>query len=224
MLMTNSIIRCSFLPLPRRLGHGFCRRVEASSSQWTRVRYFRSTAVSWTDKRQEAATSCIKNQAAQAKNGCAHTSQNLYESCFWMDRTTWIQAATNTTRCLVGCSVGDLSMLFITQSYGFSMSASMILSMASGITTSFALETFWLKTFNNMSLHKAAETAFGMSLISMLSMEAAENLVDLALTGGQFVPSEPWWWGALAMSLSAGFVTPLPYNYYMLRKYGKSCH
>jgi hypothetical protein len=31
-------------------------------------------------------------------------------------------------------------------------------------------------------------------------------------------------WLALPPALLAGFLCPLPYNYYMLRKYGQSCH
>jgi hypothetical protein len=180
-------------------------------------RSYKATAKNWNNKSCDKESSCSK----KVETGGGYNND---QQPFWTDRMTWIQAATNTTRCLVGCSVGDLSMLFITQSYGFSMPTSMALSMTSGLTTSFALETFWLKTFNKMSLNKAAETAFNMSMISMLSMEAAENIVDLSLTGGQFAPTEPWWWVALAASLGAGFVTPLPYNYYMIRKYGKSCH
>jgi hypothetical protein len=36
-----------------------------------------------------------------------------------------------------------------------------------------------------------------MSFISMLSMELAENVVDITITGGQFIPSEPLFWLAL---------------------------
>jgi hypothetical protein len=37
-------------------------------------------------------------------------------------------------------------------------------------------------------------------------------------------PSEPFFWIALAISLLAGFLVPLPYNYFKLRKYNKACH
>ena len=35
---------------------------------------------------------------------------------FWGDSSVWQRAATNTTRCLVGCSLGDFSALFFLQS------------------------------------------------------------------------------------------------------------
>lgn len=70
----------------------------------------------------------------------------------------------------------------------------------------------------------AAKTAAGMSTISMVTMEAAENAVDFHLTGGMVQFDAPAFWGAAILSVAAGFLTPLPYNYVRLRKYGKACH
>jgi hypothetical protein len=52
----------------------------------------------------------------------------------------------------------------------------------------------------------------------MISMELAMNTVDVILAGGVLV----WW--VIPIMLFAGFITPLPYNYYRLKKYGISCH
>jgi hypothetical protein len=70
----------------------------------------------------------------------------------------------------------------------------------------------------------AAKTAAGMSSISMITMELAENAVDYHLTGGLVQLDSPAFWGAAVLSVSAGFLTPLPYNYVRLRRYGKACH
>ena len=70
-----------------------------------------------------------------------------------------------------------------------------------------------------MVLSEAFKVAIGMSLISMLGMEAAMNLVDFLLTGGAMLT---WW--VIPIMLIAGFVTPWPYNYWRLKKYGKACH
>ena len=70
-----------------------------------------------------------------------------------------------------------------------------------------------------MELKNAFKTAIGMSLVSMISMEAAMNLVDVLLTGGAMLT---WW--VIPFMLIAGFITPLPYNYFRLKKYGKACH
>ncbi|KFY26832.1 hypothetical protein V493_03847 [Pseudogymnoascus sp. VKM F-4281 (FW-2241)] len=101
----------------------------------------------------------------------------------------------------------------------------MAISMASGVTTSLLLETALLRLGRDqLGWMVAAKTAAGMSLISMVSMELAENLVDYHLTGGVIQLDSPQFWGAAIVSIAAGFLTPLPYNYHRLRKYGKACH
>lgn len=93
----------------------------------------------------------------------------------------------------------------------------MALAMVNGLLTSIALETVILS--RQMALTLALKTALGMSLISMLAMEAAMNLVDLAVTGGaQLSPV------AIPLMLIAGFLAPLPYNYWRLKALGKACH
>jgi hypothetical protein len=65
----------------------------------------------------------------------------------------------------------------------------------------------------------AFKTSIGMSLVSMVSMEAAMNLIDFILTGGAILT---WW--VIPFMLFAGFITPLPYNYWRLKALGKACH
>tara|TARA_B100001167_G_C16747743_1_gene294424 strand:+ start:378 stop:659 length:282 start_codon:yes stop_codon:yes gene_type:complete len=93
----------------------------------------------------------------------------------------------------------------------------MILAIINGLITSIMLETFILS--RQMKLKEAFQTAIGMSLVSMISMEAAMNIVDVLLTGGAMLT---WW--VMPIMLIAGFITPLPYNYFRLKKYGKACH
>ena len=45
------------------------------------------------------------------------------------------------------------------------------------------------------------------------------NLVDVVLTGGAVLT---WW--VVPLMLVAGYVTPLPYNYWRLKAHGKACH
>ena len=93
----------------------------------------------------------------------------------------------------------------------------MSLAIVNGLITSIALETLILT--RQMTLRAAFKTAIGMSLISMVSMEAAMNLVDVVLTGGAVLT---WW--VVPLMLVAGYVTPLPYNYWRLKAQGKACH
>ena len=93
----------------------------------------------------------------------------------------------------------------------------MMLAMFNGIMTSIALETIILSA--QMALKEAFRVAIGMSLISMISMEATMNIVDVLLTGGATLT---WW--VIPPMLIAGFLTPWPYNYWRLKKYGVACH
>ena len=93
----------------------------------------------------------------------------------------------------------------------------MILAIINGLLTSIILETFILS--RQMEFILALKTALGMSLISMISMEVAMNIVDVVITGGAILN-----WKVVPIMLLAGFVTPLPYNYWRLKVLGKACH
>ena len=71
----------------------------------------------------------------------------------------------------------------------------------------------------NLDFSKAFKTAMGMSFISMISMEVAMNLTDYYLTGGAILT---WW--VIPIMLLVGFLTPWPYNYWRLKKFGIACH
>ena len=141
----------------------------------------------------------------------------------WKDGPLWRQSAHNTKWCLIGCSIGDFGTIAAFQfipyldALGWSTMSIMLLAMFNGIMTSIALETAIL--MKQMSLREAFRVAIGMSLISMLGMEAAMNLTDLLLTGGAMLT---WW--VVPIMLIVGFLTPWPYNYWRLKKYGKACH
>ena len=93
----------------------------------------------------------------------------------------------------------------------------MLLAIINGILTSILLETVILA--RQMPLNLALKTAAGMSLISMVAMEAAMNLVDVAITGGAKLTLF-----VVPIMLLAGFLAPLPYNYWRLKALGKACH
>tara|TARA_B100001173_G_C15520156_1_gene350945 strand:- start:190 stop:483 length:294 start_codon:yes stop_codon:yes gene_type:complete len=94
----------------------------------------------------------------------------------------------------------------------------MILAIINGLITSIILETFILMR-QKISFVNALKTALGMSLISMISMEITMNLTDYILTGGAILT---WW--VVPIMLIVGFLTPWPYNYWRLKKFGINCH
>ena len=100
----------------------------------------------------------------------------------------------------------------------------MILAIIAGLMTSIALETVILKVREKFNWSFALKTAFGMSFISMVGMEIAMNTTDFVITGGKAAFEDPMYWAALLIALIAGFLAPLPYNYYKLKKFDKACH
>ena len=142
------------------------------------------------------------------------------ETFHWSCKHTWSRSAKNTSWCLVGCSIGDFGTILFFQltQISFSVLAIMTLAIINGIITSIILETIILIK-QNFTFKNALKTAVGMSLISMISMEAAMNLTDYLLTGGAMLT---WW--VIPIMLIAGFVTPWPYNYWRLKKFNQACH
>ena len=135
-----------------------------------------------------------------------------------------LRSAKNTLGCLVGCAIGDLGAIFLFQNH-FAPEAipkslwTMVwaVAMTSGIVTSIILETFIL--WKQMGPKEAFRTAVGMSMISMILMEAAMNLADYGMMGEPKITL-----AILPVTLGAGFLAAWPYNYWRLKKHGKCCH
>jgi hypothetical protein len=138
----------------------------------------------------------------------------------WSDRQIWKTSAKNTFWCLLGCAIGDLGTILFFQLtlIPFPLIAIMILAIINGLITSIILETVILIR-QNFPINEALKTALGMSLISMISMEIMMNLTDYLLTGGAILT---WW--VVPIMLVVGFLTPWPYNYWRLKKFGLICH
>ena len=137
----------------------------------------------------------------------------------WRCKNTWKRARINTLWCLLGCSIGDFGTIFYFQNIDHNWETAEIMGLAiiNGLLTSIILETIIL--LKQMSFKVALKTALGMSFISMLGMELSMNLTDWILTGGALLT---WW--VVPIMLISGFLTPLPYNYWRLKKYNVSCH
>ena len=138
----------------------------------------------------------------------------------WYCKHTWKKSAKNTFWCLLGCAIGDFGTILFFQltEIPFPLVGIMILAIINGLITSIILETIILIK-QGFSFYGALKTASGMSLISMLSMEIMMNYTDYLLTGGAILN---WW--VVPIMLIVGFLTPWPYNYWRLKKFGINCH
>jgi len=145
----------------------------------------------------------------------------------WSDSSVWRISANNTKWCLIGCSIGEFGTLAAYEYFGvhhqFHWDPIIVLlfclPLINGLITSVMLETFILIR-GQMDFNNAIRTALGMSFISMLMMEIAMETTDLIFTGGKLGMNPI----AIPFMLIVGFITPWPYNYWRLKKYGEACH
>jgi len=135
-----------------------------------------------------------------------------------------VRSAKNTSWYLFGCAIGDLGVIWLFQNRYDPLPIpqelwTMVwgLAMTAGICTSVALETFIL--WRQLGPIEALRTAIGMSMVSMLLMEAAMNLADYGMMGAPAITLS-----VLPVTLGAGFLAAWPYNYWRLKKFGKCCH
>jgi len=163
--------------------------------------------------------------AAAPSSGAATGADSDFH---WSDRGLWKQSAHNTKWCLIGCSIGEFGTLAAYSVFGIGALVAtgsglyyllLLLPLINGLITSVMLETVILVR-GQMDLGNALRTALGMSFISMLMMEIAMEITDLLFTGGVLGMNPV----AIPLMLVVGFLTPWPYNYWRLKKYGMSCH
>jgi cation transport ATPase len=166
-------------------------------------------------------TSCTMHAAPAAKELTPPKGEG-----FWRDVKVWRRAGFNTLNCLIGCSIGDFAMIIYLQVYhpGTPMWLQMMLAIIAGLITSIALETTILHLREKLVWKAALQMALSMSLISMVGMEVVMNTTDFMITGGKAQLSSMAYWLAFLPAALAGFLAPLPYNYYQLKKHNKACH
>lgn len=78
-----------------------------------------------------------RDQASSASTGCGPASAmrqqlpSAWKMDFWTCRSTWKRAGLNTLRCLVGCSIGDFSVLWMFQTYYLDLGMGTIMAASS---------------------------------------------------------------------------------------------
>lgn len=84
---------------------------QISSTTICSTRLFQSSRIRSTDSNKQGTKCCNKKAATKEK-----PVQSIMSSEFWSSRLTWARASINTTRCLIGCTTGDFSAMWIMQS------------------------------------------------------------------------------------------------------------
>jgi copper chaperone CopZ len=168
----------------------------------------------------------VSKAGFQVKQTLQNHPKNHFISPFWLDNAVWKRAIFNTLNCLIGCSLGDFGMIIYLQAshQHLHIWVTMSLAIVAGLCSSILLETAILRYREKLTWKQGFQIALGMSLISMIAMEIAMNITDLLITGGKADFHSTTYWAAFGVALVAGFIAPLPYNYFKLKKYNKACH
>lgn len=148
------------------------------------------------------------------------------KSGFWSDKKVWKRSALNTLSCLIGCLIGDFAMIIYLQVYhpATPMWLQMGLAVLAGLITSILFESVLLRIREKLTWKLALKMAVSMSFLSIIAMEVVMNTTDFMITGGKAQIDTIGYWLAFIPAALAGFLTPLPYNYYQLKKHNRSHH
>jgi hypothetical protein len=132
-----------------------------------------------------------------------------------MDKATRtaIQA---TAHCLIGCGIGEVLGMVITNAphrkAGWSIAASVLLAFVFG----YAL-TIWSLRRNGVELRRALRLALASDTVSITSMEITDNLVLLLIPAALVAPiSASMFWIGLAISLTVAFAVTVPVNRWLI--------
>lgn len=127
-------------------------------------------------------------------------------------------AISATLHCLTGCGIGEVLGLVIGTSLGFSNTATTLLAVTLAFVFGFGLSTLPLVKVGvrftaALSIVAVADT------LSIATMELVDNAVMYLIPGAMHASiTDPLFWGAMALALTAAFFAALPVNIHLLKK------
>lgn len=165
-----------------------------------------------------------------------------------LDNSLLKRAAGSTILCLGSCIIGNWGVLALLQvkkqpemehnmpmpdSHYMGMISTIVLAMFVGLLICTFLVAVFLKYQTQQTWKDAIKLSLNMSFISMVLMMITEYVVRFILQPGadimSIIHSLDYFKDNKAAlisitALSASYLAALFYNYYRLKKYGKSCH
>lgn len=121
-----------------------------------------------------------------------------------------------TTHCLIGCGIGEVVGMVITNSAHRKAGWSIVVSVALAFVFGYAL-TIWSLVRSGVELRRALRIALASDTVSITSMEITDNLVLLLFPAFLMAPiSDPLFWIGLASSLAVAFVVTVPVNRWLI--------
>jgi Domain of unknown function (DUF4396) len=121
-------------------------------------------------------------------------------------------AISATLHCLTGCAIGEVLGLVLATWWGWGNLPSILLAAVLAFFFGYSL-TLWPVLRSGLALRSAIGVALAADTLSILTMEAVDNGVVLAVPGAMAAGlDDPLFWGSLVASLLVAFVVALPVN------------
>ena len=128
------------------------------------------------------------------------------------------QALDATRHCLTGCAIGEVVGLVISSALGFTTEASVVVGIALAFVFGYSF-TFVPLLGAGMALGQAVGLTLAADTISIVVMEAVDNLVVLFVPGAMAAGlDDPLFWGSLMVGLVIAFAAAFPVNRWLIAR------
>lgn len=147
-----------------------------------------------------------------------HDHTNHHDHAAHGDSNLNQMAISATLHCLTGCAIGEIIGLIIGTIIGLSTGANIALAVALSFVFGYSLSMLPLLR-NGLPFKKALTVILAADTLSILTMEAADNIIMAAVPGAMGAGLvNPLYWIIMPVSLIAAFIVAVPVNKYLLSK------
>ena len=128
------------------------------------------------------------------------------------------QALDATRHCLTGCAIGEVVGLVISGVVGFTTEASVVAGIVLAFVFGYSF-TFIPLLRGGMALGRAVSLTLAADTISIVVMEAVDNLIVLLVPGAMAAGlDDPLFWGSLIVGLVVAFAAAFPVNRWLIAR------
>jgi hypothetical protein len=121
-----------------------------------------------------------------------------------------------TGHCLIGCGIGEVLGMVITNSPHRKAGMSIVVSIILAFVFGYAL-TIWSLVRSGVEFRRALRIALASDTVSITSMEITDNLVLFLVPAFLTAPISSFlFWLGLGVSLGAAFIVTVPVNRWLI--------
>ena len=123
-----------------------------------------------------------------------------------------------TRHCLTGCAIGEVVGLVVSGALGLTTEASIIAGIVLAFVFGYSF-TFVPLLRGGMAIGRAAGLTLAADTISIVVMEAVDNLVVVLVPGAMAAGLDDLlFWGSLALGLAIAFAVAFPVNRWLIAR------